>query len=188
MKKLFVLLFSTAFLAGMAGCGSSQANSSPSSSSSSGESKPTMSSPMPGSASRVPLGIKVARHPRYKVGSSVTIKASHMSGMKNAKGTVAGAYTTNVYSVTYKPVNGGPWIKNHKWVVQEELVTNKKGLLKKGTRVKLNASHMPGMKGATATIETSRHGHVYMVNYKDTKTGQWVKHHKWVTEDELEAR
>lgn len=61
------------------------------------------------------------------------------------------------------------------WVIQQELQTHNKGLLKTGTKIKLNASHMLGMMGAEATIDSAKQTNIYMVNYTDTKTGKVVK-------------
>ena len=52
----------------------------------------------------------------------------------------------------------------------------------------LNAEHMEGMKGATATIDSAEQTTVYMVDYTDTETEEKVTYHKWVTESELTAK
>lgn len=44
---------------------------------------------------------------------------------------------------------------------------------------------MPGMQGATATIDSVEDTTVYMVTYTDTETDDTVENHKWLTEEEL---
>lgn len=135
--------------------------------------------------SEVPKGLKKAENPTYKTGSEVMILASHMKGMKNAQGTVTGAYDTTVYSVSYTPTTGGKRVENHKWVIQEELKGAGNKTLKPGDKAKLEASHMKGMKGAEAVIDSAKKTTVYMVDYTPTTGGKKVTNHKWVTEDEL---
>ncbi|MDO5032176.1 YdhK family protein [Corynebacterium sp.] len=53
-----------------------------------------------------------------------------------------------------------------------------------GSTVTLNTDHMPGMEGATATIDSSTDQTVYVVDYEADGT-QW-KNHKWVVEDEIQ--
>ncbi len=138
-------------------------------------------------SSEVPKGLKKAENPTYKVGSDVMILASHMKGMKNAQGTVTGAYDTTVYSVSYTPTTGGKRVKDHKWVIQEELKGAGDKTLKPGDKAVIEASHMKGMKGAEAVIDSAKKTTVYMVDYTSTDGGQKVTNHKWVTEDELSA-
>ncbi|MBT2573081.1 YdhK family protein [Bacillus sp. ISL-51] len=137
--------------------------------------------------SEVPKGLKEAKNPTYKAGSDVMILASHMKGMKNAQGTVTGAYDTTVYSVSYTPTTGGKRVENHKWVIQEELKGAGDKTLKPGDKAALEASHMKGMKGAEAVIDSAKKTTVYMVDYTPTTGGKKVTNHKWVTEDELTA-
>lgn len=47
---------------------------------------------------------------------------------------------------------------------------------------------MPGMKGATATIDSAEQTTVYMVDYTPTTGGEPVKNQKWVTGSELKAK
>ena len=47
---------------------------------------------------------------------------------------------------------------------------------------------MEGMKGAEAVIDAAEETTVYMVDYTPTNGGKKVTDHKWLTEDELEAR
>ncbi|MEH7223652.1 YdhK family protein [Bacillus sp. JJ1566] len=133
----------------------------------------------------VPEGLVDADNPTYPVGSKVIMHANHMPGMNGAEATVTGAFNTTVYSDTYTPTTGGEPVKNHKWVVHEEIENAGVEPYKPGDEVVLNADHMEGMKGATATIDTAKQTTVYMVDFTDTKTGEKIKNHKWVTEDEL---
>ncbi|MFT8322081.1 MAG: YdhK family protein [Bacillus sp. (in: firmicutes)] len=135
----------------------------------------------------VPDGLMEAANPKYMDGSSVSIKANHMKGMKGAKGTVLSSYNTTVYMVSYTPTTGGEKVRNHKWVVQEEMKNAGKTELASGTKVTLEADHMAGMKGATAKIESAEKATVYMVDYTPTTGGKKVTNHKWLTENELKA-
>ncbi|MGX8232106.1 YdhK family protein [Bacillus subtilis] len=135
----------------------------------------------------IPKGMKEATNPTYKVGSKAIINANHMKGMNGAKATIVGAYDTTVYAVSYTPTTGGNRVKNHKWVVQEDIKDAGDKSFKPGSEVTLEANHMEGMKGATAKIDTAEKTTVYMVDYKPTTGGKEVKNHKWVTESELSA-
>lgn len=137
------------------------------------------------SGGEVPEGMVKAENPTYPVGNKVVINAAHMEGMNGAEATVSGAFDTTVYSVTYTPTTGGEPVENHKWVVQEELENAGGEPYKQGDEVVINAEHMEGMKGVTATIDTAEQTTVYMVDYTDEATGEEIKNHMWVTEDEL---
>ncbi|SFX81000.1 Protein of unknown function [Thermoactinomyces sp. DSM 45891] len=56
---------------------------------------------------------------------------------------------------------------------------------KVGSQVIINADHMKGMKGATATIVGAYNTIVYVVTYTPTTGGQQEKHHKWVIQEEI---
>lgn len=130
-----------------------------------------------------PKGITKEADPKFAVGAEVVLTADHMPGMDGADATIAGAFDTATYSVSYTPTDGGEPVEDHKWVVQEELENPGEAPLKDGTEVTLEADHMPGMKGAKATIEGSTDETVYMV---DVKTEDMtMKNHKWVVESEI---
>ena len=112
------------------------------------------------------------------------MKADHMEGMNGEEATIVGAFDTTVYSVSYIPTNGGEQVKNHKWVIYEEVQSENKGPLQQNSQVILNTNHMEGMKGAAATIDSIEETTVYMVDFTSS-TGEKVKNHKWVTESEL---
>lgn len=134
----------------------------------------------------IPEGLKESTNPKYPIASSAVIQADHMEGMNGAEATIVGAFDTTVYTVSYTPINGGDPISNHKWVIHEELEGVGNEPLKPGDTVKINADHMEGMNGATATIDSAEKTTVYMVDYTST-TGEKVKNHKWVTESELSS-
>lgn len=137
------------------------------------------------SGGEVPQGLTEAENPTYPVGSKVILHADHMAGMNGAEATVSGAFDTTVYSVTYTPTTGGEPVEDHKWVVHEEIENPSEESYKPGDQVVLNAEHMKGMDGATATIVTANQTTVYMVDYTDKETGEKITNHMWVTEDEL---
>ncbi|WP_019156588.1 MULTISPECIES: YdhK family protein [Bacillaceae] len=136
-------------------------------------------------SSEVPEGLEEAENPTYPVGSKAIIHANHMPGMDGAEATISGAFDTTVYTVTYTPTTGGEPVEDHKWVIHEELENAGDESFQTGDEVVLNAEHMEGMKGATATIDSAEQTTVYMVDYTDTETGEKVTYHKWVTESEL---
>ncbi|EHM71483.1 PF07563 family protein [Staphylococcus epidermidis 14.1.R1.SE] len=138
--------------------------------------------------SKVPEGMTSTNEGEFKVGDKVTITAGHMPGMKGAEATVKGAYKTYAYVVSYKPTNGNEKVNNHKWVVNEEIKDAPKDGFSKDDTVKLEASHMSGMKGATANIDNVKKTTVYVVDYKSKDNGKIIKNHKWMTGNELEAR
>lgn len=133
----------------------------------------------------VPKGLEVTENPTYKVGSKAIITSDHMAGMNRAETTIMGAYDTTVYTVTYTPTTGGEKVKNHKWVIHEELKNYGKEPFKAGDEVTLAADHMEGMNGATASIDSAEQTTVYMVDFTSTD-GEKVTNHKWVTESELQ--
>lgn len=133
-----------------------------------------------------PAGMTAAKNPRFPVGTKVTLTTDHMPGMKNAPATVVGAFTTNTYAVNYQPTTGGAMVKDHKWVVQQELKDAGTKRLANGTAITITADHMQGMKGATGTVASSTTQTVYMVDY--TADGMTMKNHKWVVENEMKSR
>ncbi|CAM4056165.1 YdhK family protein [Bacillus manliponensis] len=137
------------------------------------------------SSGEVPKGLKEAENPTYKVGSKAVMETDHMSGMKGAEAIIVGAYETTVYAISYDQTTDGKRVKNHKWVIHEELKDAGEAPLKPGDEVVVNADHMKGMDGAKATIDSAEETTVYMVDFIPTTGGEEVKNHKWVTEEEL---
>jgi Protein of unknown function (DUF1541) len=129
--------------------------------------------------------LKMATQSKFKPDENVTLLASHLPGMKNTLATVKAVFHTYVYAVTYQPTNGTALVSNHKWVIHEEIKNAKTTNFEEGNHVILQADHMPGMRGAKATIVTAQLTNVYMVDYRDTITGKMVLNHKWVIESEL---
>ncbi|MDR6121648.1 hypothetical protein QFZ87_001245 [Bacillus sp. SLBN-46] len=193
MKKHLILLC-TAAVIGLSGCGNdttdkNQSNSTKETKQTEMNHESTGHSSMEHSSSaEVPTGLKEAENPTFKVGSQAIINADHMEGMKGAEATIVGAYDTTAYVVSYKPTTGGEMVKNHKWVIQEEIKNGGKETLKPGTEVTIEADHMKGMMGATGSIDSAEKTTVYMIDYTPTTGGEMVKNHKWVTESELTAK
>ncbi|MCM3089006.1 YdhK family protein [Bhargavaea ginsengi] len=140
---------------------------------------------MHSSSGEVPEGLKEAENPKFPVDSTAMMHADHMPGMNGVEATISGAFETTAYSVTYTPTDGGEPVKDHKWVIHEELENPGEAPLEPGTEVTLAADHMPGMNGATATIDSAEQTTVYMVDFVPSDSDEEVKNHKWVTEDEL---
>ncbi|WP_199219506.1 YdhK family protein [Corynebacterium liangguodongii] len=139
----------------------------------------------PADGGPVPAGMAEAADPTYPVGTKVTLAADHMPGMEGAPATIVGAYDTTAYAVSYMPTDGSEPVANHKWVVQEEIKGAGKETLAAGTEVTLEADHMPGMKGAAATIDSSTDETVYVVDVE--ADGMTMTNHKWVVESEIRA-
>lgn len=59
----------------------------------------------------------------YAVGDEVTLKNGHMSSMggKGVKAKIVQVVQGPVYMVDYKPTDGSKEVKNHQWVVENEL-------------------------------------------------------------------
>ena len=131
-----------------------------------------------------PEGMTEASAPTYPVGTEVILTADHMPGMDGAEATIVGAFDgTYTYAISYDPTDGGERVTNHKWVVQQELEDAGEERLADGTEKVVTAEHMKGMKGATATIDSSTDETVYMVDVK--ADGMTMKNHKWVVESEI---
>lgn len=54
-----------------------------------------------------------------------------------------------------------------------------------GSQVIINADHVPGMKGAKATIKGAYQTTVYMVSYIPKTVGDSVNNYKWVIHEEI---
>lgn len=137
------------------------------------------------SSGDVPTDLQDAKDPKYAVGTEAEITTDHMDGMQGAIGTIEGAYDTTAYSVTYTSTDDDEKVEDHKWIIHEEIEDAQDEPYKSGDKVVMNADHMEGMDGAEAEIESVEETVVYMVSYEDTNSGEEVKNHKWVTEDEL---
>lgn len=137
----------------------------------------------PADGGPAPEGMIAADNAKFPVGSEVQVRADHMPGMKGAEGKVVGVFNTTTYSVSYTPTDGSEPVKDHRWVVHEELENPGEAPLADGSEITINAEHMAGMKGAKGTVDYSTQEPVYMVDIDDD--GMTMKNHKWVTESEL---
>ncbi|MEW9123970.1 MAG: YdhK family protein [Thermotaleaceae bacterium] len=136
----------------------------------------------------IPEGLKEAENPTFRVGSQAIINDDHMEGMKGAVATIVGAYNTTVYTISYTPTTGGEKVTNHKWIIHEEIKDANDQPYQPGDEVVVEADHMEGMKGVTATIDSAEQTTVYMVDFIPTTGGEKVTNHQWVTESELSAK
>ncbi|SDZ78286.1 Protein of unknown function [Thalassobacillus cyri] len=134
----------------------------------------------------VPEGLEEAKNPKFQIDSTATIQAAHMEGMDGAKATIAGAYDTTAYVISYNSADGGERVEGHKWIIHEEIEEAGDEPFLPGDEVKVIASHIKGMKGATAEIVSAEKTTVYMVDYSPAVGGEEITNHKWVTENELE--
>ena len=134
----------------------------------------------------VPEGLKSAENPTFAVGDTTVITEAHMPGMEGAEATIVGAYDTVAYSISYDPMHGGERVKDHKWIIHEEIEGAQDDPYEVGDEVEVNAEHMSGMGGTTATIDSVEATTVYMVDFT-LESGEEVTNHKWVTEEELSA-
>lgn len=60
-----------------------------------------------------------------KVGDKVVTVADHMKGMENAEVTIDSVKPTTVYMIDYNSTTDNEEVKNHKWVVEDELEKEK---------------------------------------------------------------
>lgn len=133
----------------------------------------------------IPEGLKESENPKFPVGSTAVVNASHTDGMEGAMATIKAAYDTTVYSVSYTPTNGAPFEENHKWFVEGELsgMDNNENL-GQGSEVIIDANHLEGMLGAEGVVDTAEETTVYVVDYT-TALGETVTDHLWLKESEL---
>lgn len=134
----------------------------------------------------VPEGLKSAENPTFAVGDKAIITEAHMPGMEGAEATIVGAYDTVVYSISYDPMHGGERVEDHKWIIHEEVKNATTEPYEVGDEIDVEAEHMEGMGGTTATVDSAEKTTVYMVDFT-LESGEEVTNHKWVTEEELSA-
>ena len=70
--------------------------------------------------------------------------------------------------------------------VPEGLKVAENPTYKVGSQAIIESDHMPGMKGAKATIVGAYDTTVYTVSYTPTTGGERVENHKWVIHEELQ--
>src|SRR5699024_8153892 len=119
----------------------------------------------PSSAGEVPDDLAEAEDPEYPVDSQAVIKGNRMKGIDGAEATVTGEVETTADSVTDTATTGGGPVEDHKWVIHEEIEDAGDAPFEPGDEVVLEATHMEGMEGATATIDSAEDTTVYMVSY-----------------------
>ncbi|MFB1082616.1 YdhK family protein [Jeotgalibacillus sp. JSM ZJ347] len=134
----------------------------------------------------VPEGLGEAENPTFEEGDTAIITEAHMEGMEGAEATIVGAYHTVAYSISYDPTDGGERVEDHKWIIHEEITDATEEPYAEGDEVQVEAEHMEGMNGVTATIDSAEETTVYMIDFT-LQSGEEVTNHKWVTEDELSA-
>ncbi|UQS87341.1 YdhK family protein [Nicoliella spurrieriana] len=69
--------------------------------------------------------VKAANKGQLKVGTKITVKADHMTGMKGAKGKIVAVKKGPAYMVNFKATNSSMVYKNHKWLAQSDLTSIK---------------------------------------------------------------
>lgn len=62
--------------------------------------------------------------------------------------------------------------------VPEDMKSTNEGEFKAGDKVTITAGHMPGMKGAEATVKGAYKTYAYVVSYKPTNGNKKVNNHK----------
>src|SRR5699024_11116151 len=150
MRKRLMTTVAAGVLGGalvLTGCsnGGDQDQATPSSTSqneghgSSGSSSDSGGMEQPTDGGPAPEAIEKAASPKYPAGPEVTRTAEHMEGMDGANATNAGAFDTYTYAVNFTPTTGGNPVKDHKWVVQEEIKDAGDQRLADGTEVTLEA-------------------------------------------------
>lgn len=82
--------------------------------------------------------------------------------------------------------NGNMDHSGHSGEFPQGLKEAKNPTYKVGSQVILQDDHMPGMKGATATISGAYDTTVYAVSYTPMTGGEKVNKHKWVVHEDLQ--
>ncbi|MCM3388905.1 YdhK family protein [Ureibacillus chungkukjangi] len=134
----------------------------------------------------ITAGLKESENPKFPVGSTAVVNASHTDGMEGAMATIKAAYDTTVYSVSYTPTNGDPFEENHKWFVEGEITPVGDQELVQDADVIIHVNHIDGMLGAEGAIDTVEETTVYVVDYTNA-LGETVTDHLWLKESELET-
>ncbi|AJD90340.1 hypothetical protein JMA_10230 [Jeotgalibacillus malaysiensis] len=137
----------------------------------------------------IPDGLETAEDPAFAEGDTVTINASHFGGMEGAEGTIVGAYTSNAYSISYEPSDGGDMVEDYQWIIDEE---TRAGALEtpyaEGDEVEITTDRVEGMFGVMVEIQSVQEdATIYMVDFSLTDSEDTVLNYKWLAEDELSA-
>ena len=128
-----------------------------------------------------------AENPVYPVGTQALLQADHMPGMQSAVAVVSGAFDTVLYAITYTRSDTGEVVKDHRWVIREEIQGFGEVPFREGEFVTLLPGHISGMggEGVSAEITLVVPGVAYMVDFTPLDGTEPVKNHQWVSEDEL---
>lgn len=128
-----------------------------------------------------------AKNPLYPVDAEVILAADHMPGMNVAIARISGAFDTTLYSITYTRSDTGEVIKDHKWVIHEEIAGYGVLPYNVGDTVTLLPGHISGMggEGVQAQVTEVVPGVAYMVDFTPTYGSDPVVNHQWVSEAEL---
>lgn len=65
--------------------------------------------------------IKDAPEKGFEKGATVKLEANHMDGMKGAQAKIDDVKNTTVYMLDYKSTKNNKMVKNHKWMIGDEL-------------------------------------------------------------------
>ena len=128
-----------------------------------------------------------AASPAYPVGTDALITADHMPGMKGAVARISGAFDTVLYAINYTRSDTAEVIKDHRWVIQEEIEGHGEVPYKAGDEVTLLPGHISGMggEGVQAKIAEVMPGVAYMVDFTPGDGTQRVLNHQWLSQEEL---
>ncbi|WP_379161012.1 DUF1541 domain-containing protein [Paenibacillus sp. sgz5001063] len=109
------------------------------------------------------------------------VMAVALSGCVNGKKTAESDGATNINQVAH---NAG-MEHTGSGEVPEGLKKAEKPAFPVGSQVIVKADHMPGMKGATATVVGAFDTTAYVVSYTPTTGGARVTNHKWIIQEEI---
>lgn len=128
-----------------------------------------------------------AANPEYPVGTEVLLAANHMPGMQGAIARVSGAFETTLYAITYTRRDTGEVVKDHKWVIHEEITGHGEDPFSVGEIITLLPGHISGMggEGVQAEITELSPGVAYMVDFSPVDGSEHITGHQWVSEEEL---
>ena len=128
-----------------------------------------------------------AINPLYPIDTEVILLADHMSGMNGANARISGAFDTTLYAITYTRSDTGEVVKDHRWVIHEEIADYVALPFKVGDAVTLLPGHISGMGGEGVLVEITEvvPGVAYMVDFSPTDGSDPIVNHQWVSEAEL---
>lgn len=67
--------------------------------------------------------IKDGRGKNFQIGDRIVLSKGHVASMigEGSQATIVEVHVPPVYMIDYQPADGGPIVKNHQWVVEDEL-------------------------------------------------------------------